>query len=144
MKLQSQLEQTFATNFTSYYRAHVAHVNVVGRNFVSDHKLLQKIYEDLQGNIDTLAEKLRTIRAEMPRNLDAVAELSVNPTTEVRGDSQDLLTLVRNDQETLCDEYLDLMLAAEADGHPEISNYAQDRLTVHRKFIWMLDSTLDE
>jgi hypothetical protein len=35
------------------------------------------------------------------------------------------------------------MLAAEAAGHPEISNYAQDCLGVHRKFIWMLDSILE-
>jgi cystathionine beta-lyase len=50
--LHNTLEETFAGNFVLYYRAHQAHVNIVGRNFASDHKLLEKVYEYLQGNID--------------------------------------------------------------------------------------------
>ena len=75
-QLQITLEETFAANFVSYYRAHVAHVNIQGRNFYQDHKLLQKIYEYFQDNIDTIAEKLRTIRAVMPHDLSTVIGLS--------------------------------------------------------------------
>ena len=49
--LQTVLEETFAANFVSYYRTHVAHVNIQGRNFYQDHKLLQKIYEYFQDNL---------------------------------------------------------------------------------------------
>jgi starvation-inducible DNA-binding protein len=144
MNLESQLEQVFATNFTSYYRAHVAHVNVTGRNFVSDHKILGKIYEDLQGNIDRLAEILRTLRAFMPANLDTVIELSVNNTAKVKGDAEELLQMVYDDQEVLIDEYIALIEVADEEGHSEIANYAQDRLAVHRKNCWMLRSILEE
>ena len=47
---QQQLQKTFCDNFLCYFRSQVAHVNVVGRNFYSDHKLLGKIYEHLQAN----------------------------------------------------------------------------------------------
>ena len=144
MNLESQLEQVFATNFTSYYRAHVAHVNVTGRNFVSDHKILGKIYEDLQGAIDPLAEMLRTLRAYMPANLDTVIELSVNNTAKVTGDADELLQMAYDDQEVLADEYIALSEAADEEGHIEIANFAQDRLAVHRKNCWMLRSILEE
>jgi starvation-inducible DNA-binding protein len=144
MNLESQLEQVFATNFAAYYRAHVAHVNVTGRNFVSDHKILGKIYEDLQGAIDPIAEILRTLRAFMPVSLDAVLNLSVVSAADVEGKAEDLIRLVYNDQEILADEYIALSEAADAEGHIEIANYAQDRLAVHRKNCWMLRSILEE
>jgi starvation-inducible DNA-binding protein len=144
MNLESQLEQVFATNFTSYYRAHVAHVNVTGRNFVSDHKILGKIYEDLQGNIDTLAEILRTLRVFMPVSLDTVLNLSVNSAADVEGDAEGLLRLIYNDQEVLIDEYIALIEVADEEGHSEIANFAQDRVSVHRKNCWMLRSILEE
>jgi DNA-binding ferritin-like protein len=45
--LHTALEETFSANFVSYYRTHVAHVNIQGRMFYQDHKLLQKIYKFL-------------------------------------------------------------------------------------------------
>ena len=43
--LHTVIEETFAANFVAYYRSHAGHINIVGRNFYQDHKLLQKIYE---------------------------------------------------------------------------------------------------
>ena len=60
--LHTTLENTFAANFVAYYRAHVAHVNIKGRNFYQDHKLLETIYEYFQDNIDTMGEKIRTVQ----------------------------------------------------------------------------------
>jgi ferritin-like protein len=88
--LQTVLEETFSANFVSYYRSHVAHVNIVGRNFASDHKLLQKVYEYFQGNIDILAEKLRTIRATMPMDLNTVCAISPIGDFPTVGDSIEL------------------------------------------------------
>ena len=61
--LQSTLEETFSSNFVSYYRSHVAHVNITGKEFYQWHKLLENVYEYFQDNIDTIAEKLRTVKA---------------------------------------------------------------------------------
>ena len=144
MNLDSQLEQVFATNFQVYYRTHVAHVNTVGRNFYSDHKLLQKIYEGLQANIDTLAEFLRTLKLQMPQSLEIVVELGSTPDTLVTGDALQLLTGVYEDLEIMIDEYLALNTVAEEEDHPEIANYAQDQIRILRKSCWMLSSILDD
>ena len=143
MSTQQQLQQVFADNFVAYYRAHVAHVNIQGRNFVSDHKLLGKIYEDLQGQTDTIAELLRTVQEFMPASLDQVIGSSQISTDDVAGSAEDLLMLVRDDLAELKLCYQELMEVAEDDGHKEIANYAQDRILKLAKYIWMLDSVLD-
>lgn len=144
MNLKSQLEQVFATNFQVYYRTHVAHVNIVGRNFYSDHKLLQGIYEGLQSNIDNLAEFLRTLKARMPASLMTVIDLSVTADNEVEGTADELLQSVYDDLEVLIDEYLSLNEIADDEQHPEIANYAQDQLALLRRSCWMLRSILDD
>ena len=143
MNTQEQLQQVFADNFVAYYRAHVAHVNTQGRNFVSDHKLLGKIYEDLQEQTDSLAELLRTLEEFMPASLEQVIGSSQISTDDVTGSADELLALVRDDLAELRLTHEQLMVTAEDDGHKEIANYAQDRILTLAKYIWMLDSVLD-
>ena len=143
MNTADQLLQVFYNNFTAYYRSHVAHVNIMGRNFASDHKLLQKVYEDLQDQIDTIAELLRTLDEFMPSEIQFVLNESTIGTGIFEGTSDELLAGVRDDLETLKGFYEDLMEEAEQDGHKEIANYAQDRILAIAKFIWQLNATLD-
>ena len=120
--LQEKLTETYATNFVAYTRSHTAHLNITGRNFVSDHKLLQKIYEDLQGNIDTLGELLRTIRTTAPVSLGEIMLESSIIDDEVTGDADDLLELVLADQIRLVDQYKELDTLAVSVGYVDISN----------------------
>jgi DNA-binding ferritin-like protein len=142
MTTQEQLNQVFCNNFVAYYRSHVAHVNIMGRNFASDHKLLQKVYEDLQDQIDRIAELLRTLQDYMPCEIQDVLNRSEIMTTRLEGDSIELIGAVRDDLDMLKGSYEDLMHTAEIDGHEEIANYAQDRILALAKHIWMLDATL--
>ena len=143
MTTQEALLYVFYNNFTAYYRSHVAHVNVIGRNFASDHKLLQKVYEDLQDQIDMIAELLRTIGEFMPSEIQYVLNESTVPTTAFEGDSIDLINGVRDDLETLKGFYEELMHTAEAEGYQEIANYCQDRILALNKHVWMLSATLE-
>jgi len=143
MTTESQLQQVFANNFVAYFRAHVAHVNIQGRNFMSDHKLLGKIYEDLQSQIDTTAELLRTLAEFMPASLETIMESSQISLADVLGDADQLLEDIKADLEELKASYEELMAISEEDGHKEIANHAQDRILTLAKYLWMLDSTLD-
>ena len=142
MNTQEQLTQTFNNNFVAYYRSHVAHVNILGRNFYSDHKLLQKIYEDLQDQIDTIAELLRSIDDYMPCEIQDVLNQSEISTAIFEEDSDGFLEGVKSDLELLKGTYEELMAVAEVEGHEEIANYSQDRILALAKQIWMLDATL--
>jgi DNA-binding ferritin-like protein len=142
MNCTEQLTQIFRDNFVAYYRAHVAHVNVVGRNFASDHKLLQKTYEDLQNQIDQIGELLRTLQEFMPDDITDVIEMSHIDTGQLSGSSDFLIEKVMEDLEHLCEMHRELVIICE-DTQPQISNYAQDRILALDKHIWMHRATLD-
>jgi starvation-inducible DNA-binding protein len=142
MTTVEQLTQVFKDNFVAYFRSHVAHVNIQGRNFYNDHKLLGKVYEDLQEQIDQVAELLRSLDAFMPDNLQDIIDGSAIVDTAVMGDADQLLVDTVTDLEILKESHENLIHVADQEGLLEISNYAQDRVLALAKFIWMLKSTL--
>jgi starvation-inducible DNA-binding protein len=142
IQTQEQLQAVFRDNFVAYYRSHVAHVNTVGRNFYSDHKLLGKIYEHLQGNIDQLAELLRSLGEFMPASLESVTDEATIPDSNVMGTADDLLMLVRDDIMMLDEQYQELMRRATDESIDEIADFSQAEIRTLRSFMWMLDSTL--
>jgi len=142
MTTAEQLTQIFRDNFVTYFRSHVAHVNITGRNFRSDHKLLEGVYTRRQAEIDKIGEILRTMDEYMPCDLAEVIAESHIDTGELSGDADHLLAMVQEDLEHLLDEYKQLIEIANDEGLDEISNYGQDQALDLEKSIWMLRSTL--
>lgn len=144
--VEQALMKVFCSNFVAYYKSHAAHVNIVGRNFGSDHKLLQKVYEDLQGEIDTIGELLRTIEAYFPTRLsDTLDDSDIDDNLEPDyGDGLDYIQQIYDDLETLIEVHLELEDVTQNErGYNHLANYAQDRVRVLKKHCWMLRATLD-
>jgi len=142
MTTAEQLTLIFNNNFVAYFRSHAAHVNITGRNFRSDHKLLQGVYERRQEQIDKIGEILRTMREYMPCDINDVIYNSKIPTDAIEGTADTLLETVMMDLEHLLGDYKELIVIASDEGLEEISNYAQDQALDLEKSIWMLESTL--
>jgi starvation-inducible DNA-binding protein len=143
MTTTEALQQIFRDNFVAYFRSHAAHVNIVGRNFASDHKLLQKTYEDLQSQIDTLGELLRTLEEFMPNDIGAIIDESNLDTAAIEGTADELIQAGMEDLEYLATEHRELIGIATEEGQDQIANYAQDRVLALEKHIWMYRSTLE-
>ena len=143
MTTAEQLQLIFNNNFVAYFRSHAAHVNVTGRNFRSDHKLLQGVYERRQEQIDKIGEILRTMQEYMPCDINDVIANSEIPTDAIEGSADKLLETVMMDLEHLLVDYKDLVVIADAEGLEEISNYGQDQALDIEKSIWMIRSTLE-
>jgi DNA-binding ferritin-like protein len=143
MTTAESLIQLFKDNFVAYYRSHVAHANVTGRNFRSDHKLLGGIYERRQEQIDKIGEILRTMGEFMPADLFEVVTTCKLPNDAIEGSADELLEQVQTDLEILLDDYKELIGTAADEGFDEISNYAQDQALDIEKSLWMLRSTLE-
>ena len=105
---------------------------------------MQKVYENLQANIDTIAEFLRTCESFMPESLADVLDLTSISDDMVMGDSDALLRLVCEDLQTLVALYRELETEAEAAGQDQIANFAQDQETILTKQIWMITSTIGD
>jgi DNA-binding ferritin-like protein len=143
MNTAEQLTLIFNNNFVAYFRSHAAHVNITGRNFRSDHKLLQGVYERRQEQIDKIGEILRTMQEYMPCNIMDVVNDSLIPTDAIEGSADELLQTVMMDLEHLLEDYKTLIVTADNEGMEEISNYGQDQALDLEKSIWMLRSTLE-
>jgi len=142
-ELESKLIQVFADNFVSYYSAHSNHINITGRNFYSDHKLLKKVYEDAQEQIDVLGEFIRTIKSRVPASIPDILDLStIGEMTAEEADER--LRIVGENQTYMMDRYKELFDIATEMTDQDIANYAADRIRVHAKFKWMIESTLEE
>lgn len=139
-QLNQVLTAAFSSNFALYYISHAAHVNVVGRNFQSDHALFAGIYEDLQEQIDVYAEFLRTIDGFMPYKLTSVVKDSV---VSVGIDKDcDFIQYISKENKAMIDCLELLYEEAEKANELGLSNYVQDRLVAHKKFAWMLKASL--
>lgn len=143
MTTAEQLTLVFNNNFITYFRSHAAHANVTGRNFRSDHKLLQGVYERRQAQIDTIGEILRTMQEYMPCNIMDVISDATIPTDAIEGSADELLEAVMMDLEHLLEDYKALIVIATDEDLEEVSNYAQDQALDLEKSIWMLRSTLE-
>lgn len=143
MTTAEQLTLIFNNNFVAYFRSHAAHVNITGRNFRNDHKLLQGVYERRQAEIDKIGEILRTMKEYMPCNINDVIADATIPTDAIEGNADYLLETVMMDLEHLLEDFKGLIVIADIEGLEEISNYAQDQALDLEKSIWMLRSTLE-
>ena len=143
MNTVQQLIETFCDNFVNSYRSHSIHFNIKGTNFYSYHKLLEKIYEDSESIQDDLGELIRTLNEITPETINEILSISTLPDSLAMGNSDlDLLQLVKEGQEHMVNSYMKLQDVAELEGHVDIQNFAQDRIRTHKKFIWMLEATL--
>ena len=97
MTTVDQLTQVFSDNFVAYTRSHIAHLNVTGRNFYSDHKLLNNIYDDLQDEIDVLGELIRSCGAFAPASIIDIVQMSYIDSGDIDGSADELLSEVRDD-----------------------------------------------
>ena len=142
MNTELKLVEVFSDNFVTYYKAHSVHFNITGDDFYSNHKLLQKIYEDAQDAIDDLGELIRSMGAYAPytiKDILAIADVEDDSTGETW---EEELQLVLDGQNHMIATYRDLNKIAEEEDECDIANYAQDRIRTHKKFAWMLESTL--
>lgn len=144
--IEQELIKAFATSFVAYYKAHAAHWNVTGRNFYSDHKLLNKIYEDIFNSVDDLAEIARTLKIEVPcvlGNIIADSDVMDTPIYD-DGDGDEYLQAVYDDIEILISTFHALESVTDTTEYSHINNYAQDRVRALQKFCWMLRSTIEQ
>jgi len=143
-KLITLMKIVFSTNYVYYTNSHGFHVNVTGPDFYEYHKLLQKVYEDAQENIDAIAEEIRTLQGIVPFNLARITSMSRIKDVDTVPKGLEMMQILLDDTETLCEA---IRLAREEAVSQEafgLVNYLEQRLDDHYKFQWMLRSTLEK
>jgi DNA-binding ferritin-like protein len=140
--LCDMLSRTLSDAFNMSMLAHSAHWNVEGIQFAEYHKLFGKIYEDVHGSLDVLAEGLRKLGDYAPATVDQmVANRSVNPIPT----DEDPVALAAN-LYAMNDAVLVSLNAtytlATAMNEQGIANIIAERIDMHQKWSWQLRSSV--
>ena len=81
-QLIEQMRTILGTTFGLYFKAHSYHWNVEGPDCAQYHKFLGKFYESVYGNVDPIAEHIRSLDSYAPTSLSRMVELSDVPETD--------------------------------------------------------------
>jgi DNA-binding ferritin-like protein len=142
--LYDVLERVYATNFVAYQRAHASHMNIRGRNFMSDHKLLKKIYQYLENNIDVLGEEIQACGVgQVPETIQGILDTSVIEDTSVDKDADSLLMDTLDNLYALIEVYHEMDEAGKETNYPDVCNMAADHIQNIAIFCWKIEATLE-
>ena len=104
---------------------------------------MQKIYEDGEDIQDDLGELIRAMDELAPETIGDILALADLPDTVAMGDDcYSMLQLALDGQLHMENSYKKLEEVANLEGHQDTANFAQDRIRVHKKFAWMIRSSL--
>lgn len=142
-ELQAAVTIAMANTYVMGYKAHTYHWNVEGMFFHMFHDLFGEIYDDLNGAVDDLAERIRTIDGYAPISIAdllryaTVREDDVKPATAT--------AMVSNLLDACGETMASLNKAfavAEQQNNQGLMDLIAGRLDAHAKLHWMLKSTL--
>jgi starvation-inducible DNA-binding protein len=138
--LVDDLKRVQADTFAMYSKAHYYHWNVEGPDFVQYHDFLGKLYEELFGVVDTIAEEVRALDSYAPGAHRMLMEL-----TKVQDDNTvpaalEMMRRLEADNDIVMEGLLQAFMSAEAAGEVGLADFLTQRMDVHKKHRWMLRS----
>lgn len=139
-ELHESMKVLLANTFVMYMKAHGYHWNVIGPDFPQLHDFFGDLYEELHSSLDEIAEQLRTVRSFAPGTLRRIVELSTIQEDDKISKPENMAQRLLDANETVMSNLRDAYNKAEEASELGLSNFLQDRLTVHAKHGWMLRS----
>jgi starvation-inducible DNA-binding protein len=140
-ELVEKMKVLLADTFTMYMRVHGYHWNVIGSDFPQYHDFFGDLYQEIHGAVDDIAEQLRQINSFAPGTLQRMKELSTIPEDDKIPLASKMITNLITANDTVIADLIDAYKSAEEAAEYGLSNFLQDRITVHKKHGWMLKAT---
>lgn len=139
-ELIEELKKIFASNYAFYLKAQYYHWNVEGPDFPQYHEFFGKIYEEVGGSIDKMAEHIRALDAYAPGSFKRLTDLS-----DIQGDDTivsgvEMARRLLADNDKMTPMLISAMKKAESVDRYGTANFLQDRIEAHRLHAWMLRS----
>jgi starvation-inducible DNA-binding protein len=140
--LVERMRKVLADTFAMYLKAHNYHWNVEGSNFPQYHDFFGKLYEELHGAVDPIAEEIRSLDAYAPGSFTRFLELTeIQDETNVPMAREMAAKLLADNQIVLNTLNMAFKLANEFDKQG-LADFVAGRIDVHNKHAWMLRSIL--
>lgn len=138
--LDHNLKVNLADIYALYVKAQNFHWNVEGPDFAQYHDFLGKFYESVGGEIDGVAELIRTLNEYAPGSFGRFSELtSIFDETSIPLPLE-MIKKLEADNIIVLEGLRKTYEEAERLSQFGISNHIQDLITAHEKHGWMLRS----
>jgi starvation-inducible DNA-binding protein len=141
-KLIEQMKVLLGGSFSLYLKVHGFHWNIKGPDFYQYHTFLEKIYSELYGVLDPIAEEIRALDAYAPGSVGRMKELSFIQDEERILEPLEMFRVILADNDKMLAEIKKTYSLAEAADEIGLSNFLQDRYDAHKKLAWMIKSTV--
>ena len=134
------MRKVLADTFAMYLKTHNYHWNVEGTNFPQYHDFFGKLYEELHGAVDPIAEEIRSLDAYAPGSFSRFMELTeIEDEMNVPMTREMVLKLLRDNDTVLNTLNVAFKLANQFD-RQGLADFIAGRIDVHNKHAWMLRS----
>ncbi|HEY0526982.1 MAG TPA: DNA starvation/stationary phase protection protein [Stellaceae bacterium] len=141
-EIAQALGKLLADSYTLYLKTHSFHWNVVGPDFVQLHKLFEEQYTGLADAVDEIAERIRALGAKAPGSYTEFGTLSSIKDEPGAPAAQEMIRQLLADNTAASRSAQAVVAAAEAHDDVSTADLATQRVTVHEKAAWMLQSLL--
>ncbi len=119
------------------------HWNVTGPDFYQYHAFFAKIYKDVDGSVDPMAENLRKLGYQTPTTLQEFASLSsVTPRETSTSDGLELAAALYGANNAVLDDVRRAFDSADACGEQGVADFLAGRIDQHQKWRWQLGATI--
>jgi starvation-inducible DNA-binding protein len=141
-EIAAAMSRLLADSYTLYLKTHGFHWNVVGPRFYELHKLFEAQYTELQGSVDTIAERIRALGAKAPGSYGELGKLTSLREESGTPSAQEMVRQLLADNRVVARSAEAAVEAAEARHDVATADLATQRVEIHEKAAWMLDSLL--
>lgn len=141
-ELCEQLYVLLASSYTLYLKTQNFHWNVTGPFFGPLHSLFNELYDDLAEFNDLIAERIRALNMFVAGSFSqfaAVSRIQESLSVPSYVNMVDTLIVDNNIMIQLLNIGIDI---AKESGEEGVISLLADRINVHKKFVWKLNSIL--
>lgn len=138
--LKESLTKALADVYAFSLRLKYYHWNVEGKDFKQFHDLFDQIYDDVYGSVDDLAELIRTIDEYVPASLQNFKDLTEIQENALEPDGIVMCLSAIEENAIVTVTLLKVYEEAVEKGELGISNFIQNRIHMHEKHKWFLNS----
>ncbi len=141
-KVISALKIALADSYVLFLKTQNYHWNVTGPNFQSLHLMFENQYQDLFEAIDLIAERIRALGDLAPASFAQYEKITNIIEGNAKLSGQEMVKDLANDQHKIISSLSAVLKEAHNLGDEVTLSMMADRIEVHEKNAWMLQSTL--
>ncbi len=142
MELIKAMRTVLANTYVMYFKAQAFHWNVEGVLFSQYHDFFGKIYEEVYGSIDIMAEEIRALGAYAPMSINEMYADKTAMEAEGPMSISMMLSSLNSSNTELIAQLTEAFDIASRENKQGLADFLAGRIDAHSKHAWMLKSSM--